>query len=101
MKDDMTKIPKERDSGACLSTCSDGANYPWGTSLRFEDELVESLQLDQLKVGDVVEVRGYAVVDGKSSSESNGHTNTSVGIQMTDIKVTRETTDAATVLYGS
>jgi len=92
------KISKERFDGL---GSEDETYYPYGTSLDFEDDLVDSLKLDSLSVGDVVEVRALAVVTSKSERESEGDSSKSVGIQLTEIGIYPEgESDNAEKLYG-
>ncbi len=95
----MVKIEKESFSDGMVSS-SDGRHFPFGTSLRLENELIEELDVSALAVGDVVEVRGFAFVERKSESEDEDGSEKSVGLQMTFIKIKRETADAAEQLYG-
>lgn len=99
MPEDQVKIKKESSSMG-VTCCSDENHYPWGTSLSFDDDLVDDLDLGNLSVGDVVEVRGYAFVDSKSERSSKEHTSKDVRLQMTSMKITRETDDAVKQLYG-
>ena len=100
MPEDQVKIKKESSSSAGMTCCSDGAYYPYGTNLNLEDNIVEELEAGNLAVGDVVEVRGYAFVDRKHESSSTEGSSKSVGLQMTSIKLNRETDDRAIQLYG-
>lgn len=100
MPEDQVKIKKQSESSLGATCCSDGDYYPYGTSLTFDDEMVDEIDAGNLEVGDVVEIRGYAFVDSKSEHASKEHTSKSVRLQMTSIKVDRETDDAITQLYG-
>ena len=104
MPEDMVKITKGSSSMG-VTCCSDENYYPYGTSLGFDDELVDDLNLGGLAVGDVVEVRGFAFVDSKSEHSSKSHSgedyeSKSVRLQMTSVKVKRETDDVVVQLYG-
>lgn len=100
MSDDQVKIKKESSSSPGLNCCSDGEYYPYGTSLNLEDDVIDELGIGALTVGDVVEVRGYAFVDSKSEHSDKEHTSKSIRLQMTSIKVNRETDDRIKQLYG-
>ena len=95
----MVKIEKESFSDGMM-TASDGRHFPFGLSLRLENELVEELDVSALAVGDIVEVRGFAFVERKSEHEDEDGSEKSMSLQMTFIKVKRETSDAAEQLYG-
>jgi hypothetical protein len=99
MPKDQVKISKESNSDNSVRSF-DGDDYPFGTSLHFEDELVDELGIEGLAVGDVVEVRGFAFVDRKSEHSSKDRQTKSVSLQMTSIKLRRETDDRAVQLYG-
>lgn len=99
MPEDQVKIKKDSSSMG-VTCCSDENHYPYGTSLSFDDDLVDDLGMDNLAVGDVVEIRGYAFVDSKSEYSNKESSNKSIRLQMTSMKVSRETDDAVTQLYG-
>ena len=62
--------------------------------------MIEELGVDNLAVGDIVEVRGYAFVERKSEHTSTDHSSKSIGLQLTTVKIQRETGDRAEQLYG-
>ncbi len=97
---DLIKIEKTTD-GESAVCCSNGDYYPYGTSMSFEDDMVDKLGLDAVAVGDLVEFRGFAFVDRRSEHSSTEHTSKSVGIQMTALSVRRKPDDDhAKQLYG-
>ena len=100
MPDDQVKIKKENHSSDGMVCCSDENYYPYGTSLSFDNDLIEELGADKLAVGDIVEVRGYAFVERKSENSDAVGTRKSLGIQLTTIKLQRETGDRIEQLYG-
>jgi len=100
MPEDQVKIKKQSSESDGMVCCSDGDHYPWGTSLRFESEMIEELGAENLAVGDVVEVRGFAFVDSKSEHSNTENSEKTVSIQMTSVKLRRETEDRAVQLYG-
>lgn len=99
MPDDMVKLSKQSDSDNIVSCC-DGEHYPYGTSLRFDDDLIDELGIESLKVGDVVEVRGFAVVESKSEHSSKEGSSKDLSVQMTSMKVRLEESDRVKQLYG-
>lgn len=99
MPEDQVRIKKE-SSPAGVTCCSDENYYPYGTSLSFDNELVDELEAGNLAVGDVVEIRGYAFVDSKSEHSDKESTSKSIRLQMTSVKLNREEDDAVTQLYG-
>lgn len=98
MPDNQVKIKKSSLPNAVC--CSDGDQYPYGTGLSFDDDLVDEIGADNLAVGDVVEVRGYAFVDSKSERSAKDSSSKSVRLQMTSVKLSRETDDRVKRLYG-
>ena len=100
MPEDQAKIKKESSPSNGLTCCSDASHYPYGTSLSIDNDLVDDLDAGNLAVGDVVEVRGFAFVDSKSEYSSKEGSDKSVRLQMTSLKLKRETDDRAKQLYG-
>jgi len=100
MPEDQVKINKQSSEFEGSVCCHDGDHYPYGTSLRFEANLIEELGIESLAVGDIVEVRGYAFVDSKSEYSNMSHSDKNIGIQMTSLKVVRDESDHAEQLYG-
>jgi hypothetical protein len=99
MPEDQVKIKKESSSHG-VACCSDGEYYPYGTGLSIENDLVDELNADNLAVGDVVEVRGFAFVDSKSEHSNKEGSEKTLRLQMTSMKVTRENDDRIKQLYG-
>ena len=98
MPKDMTEIKKSSNTDHMPIVGGNG--YPWGTELSFENDMIEDLEIGALAPGDVVEVRGFAVVVSKNERSDADNTEKSMSLQMTFLKVDRETDDAATQLYG-
>ena len=98
MPEGFTEIKKE--SGDAGVPVSSDAHYPYGTSLSFDTDTVDSLGVSALSVGDVVEVRAFAVVERKSEHEDGDGVDKSVCLQLTQLKVNRTNSDAADELYG-
>jgi len=100
VSEDQVKIKKESSPSDGLTCCSDGAHYPYGTNLSIDDDLVEELNAGNLAVGDVVEIHGYAFVDSKSEHSDTEGSSKSIRLQMTSMKIERESDDRIKVLYG-
>jgi len=100
MPEDQVKIKKGSSSAAGLNCCSDGAHYPYGTSISLENDLIDDLNAGSLAVGDVVEIRGYAFVDSKSEHSDKEGSNKDIRLQLTSINLNRETDDRIKVMYG-
>lgn len=99
----MVKIEKKGFDGQAYDP--DAPEYPYGTRLDFQDELVDRLDLDRYDVGDVVEVRAIAFVRHKSehkteSTEGNNHSGKCVELQLTEVRVDKERPDRIETLYG-
>jgi hypothetical protein len=99
MPEDQYKIKKESSSHNSV-VGSDGAHYPFGTSLHLDDDLIEGTGASGLAVGDVVEVRGFAFVDRASEHSDSDGTEKSISLQLTTMKIRREPGDRAKQLYG-
>lgn len=100
MPNDMIKLTKG-STGNDVVACGSEAHYPWGTSLSLEDDMIEKLGVDALAAGDIVEVRGYAIVEYKNeSSRADGDNSKSMSLQFTELKVDRESPDRVETLYG-
>lgn len=94
MADDMVKIKKENHSDSMLGCCSDGAYYPYGTSISIEDDLIETLGVGELIVEDVVEIVAVGFVDSKNeNSRSGGESSKSMRFQITGLKIKRKSED--------
>jgi len=97
--DGQVKIKKESSSqDVCCR--SDGDYYPYGTSISVDGDLVDELKTNNLAVGDVVKVRGYAFVDHKSESSNKEGSTKSIRLQLTSLKIEREDDDRVKQLYG-
>lgn len=100
MPEDQVKVKRESSASDGMVSRSDGEHYPWGTSLSFDDEMLEELGAENLAVGDIVEIRAFAFVDHKSEHSSTDHSSKSISLQLTTVKLQRETGDRAEQLYG-
>lgn len=100
MPQDQVKIKKESSDHNTSHLGSDGSHYPFGTQLRFEDEMIEELEAGNLAVGDIVEIRAFAFVDSKSEHIDTDSSSKHLSIQLTTIKLRREDSDRAEQLYG-
>jgi len=96
---DLVKIKKESSSHN-ISMHSDGAYYPYGTSISVEDDMLDELDLNNLSVGDVVEVKGFAFVDSKDERKSKKSSRKEIRLQFTSIKIHLEEDDAVIQMYG-
>lgn len=76
--------------------------YPYGTMLSFEGDMAEQLSVDSYNAGDVVEVRGFAVVKRKSEeAEEEGEVEKCLHLQLTSVKLSKsQTSDRAEQMYG-
>lgn len=99
MPEDMVDLKRSpsRNSEVC---CLTEDNFPWGTRIHLDDGLVEELGVEALSPGDIVEIRGFAVVKDKVERQDEGDSEKSMSLQMTFMKVKREDSDIAKTLYG-
>lgn len=100
MNDDLVKISKQSNDCESMIYCSDENYYPYGSSLKFEDDMINELNIENLTVGDIVEVRAYGFIDSKYNRVDTNDSKKSVDLQLTSIKLNRETGDRAEQLYG-
>lgn len=83
----------------------DSKMYPYGTSLRIQDDLVDKLGLSNINTGDKISIKGLALITSKSSYETDNDNEVekSITIQFTDISVDTESVknqDRLKILYG-
>lgn len=81
---------EKKDLNEVGPASSEGPNYPWGTRLQFEDDIVEKLGLGKLSVGDKVEITGVGEVTEISQRESGKSKSRRVEIQIQRVAVERE-----------
>jgi len=98
------KIEKEKSEESMVSYDDDTPRYPYGTTLRFDEDLIKELDISELTVGDEVVVYGVAKVTSKSehSSQSEGsdYNSSEIEIQMTEVGIgDSEASDATSILY--
>lgn len=94
---EMVKLEKENDSNHI--ECCDGSHYPYGTQISFEDDLIRHLSLEDAEVGQVVELRAFAVIESKSEHKDENRESKNMSLQMTSIGVSKEKGDLATRMY--
>lgn len=101
----MVKIGKEKDDDMGIAYDPEEPRYPYGTELCFRDDLLESLDLGDAKVGDKIEIKAVAIVVRKSEhmEESNEGSNSDKSIDLQLIQVETAPTKKASktsILYG-
>lgn len=74
--------------------------YPYGTSLCIKDDLIEELGASSLKVGDIVEVRAFAVVERTAEYDDGEGPEKSVDLQLTSMKLSKGKEDRIEQMYG-
>jgi len=79
-------------------------DYPYGTRLEFEGDMVEELELDKLSAGDTVSIRATATVKRKTEKvDQDGDeedVEKEVTLQLTSVAVAKSNTDKVKALYG-
>lgn len=79
----------------------DQPNYPYGLRIHIDPETYKKLGLKDCQVGDKLELEGYGVVMSVNAEEVKGDVKEySVGIQITDLSVSKEEKSAESVIYG-
>lgn len=97
----MAKIKKEKTDGQTVISESQ-EHYPWGSSLSFENEMVDELGLNECDVDHKVAFSGVAFVESKSSSKVKDQgLSQSIRLQITDIKFKKnDSKDRSDTMYG-
>lgn len=73
--------------------------YPMGTRLQFEGDLAKALGVDNLRAGDIIEVRGIAFVEERSEeSDGAGTIEKELCLQLTDVNL-RKQVSAVELMY--
>lgn len=90
---------EKKDECGCSITES---QYPYGTKLFLDTEMVEGLGLKDCKTGEVYTVYGYAFIDNISEYSNEKESRKDVCLQLTTLEVekVKESKDRATLLYG-
>jgi hypothetical protein len=103
----MVKIGKEKDDDMGIAYDSSEPRYPYGTELCFKDDLLESLNLGDAKVGDKIEIKAVAIVMRKSErmeeSKEGSNSDKSIDMQLIEVETAPVTTKKASktsILYG-
>lgn len=99
MPEDLIEIKKNKSESTALC-CPDNEEYPYGTSLNFEDEMVDALGISALAINDIVEIRGFAYVQSKSEFNSDDHSSKSASLQLTALKLVPTNDTRVKKLYG-
>lgn len=82
-----SKAEKKKDMGGATMQ-SGGEDYPYGLSISLDADTIEKLGLgNDLKVGDIVELRAKAKVQRMSQSSSEGYESRDLSLQITDLCV--------------
>lgn len=92
---------KQEDSPAMC--CGGEPYWPWGTSLEFEDELLDGLQIfDSVEIEDEVQIIATAKVVRKSERSSSDTQGTdesrSISFQLTTVEVSKKQAAPATLV---
>lgn len=98
MPEDQVKI--EKGSNESIGLDENKERFPYGTSVNFDEEMMIKLGVENLAVGDVVEVRGFAYVENKSEHSNTSTSDKNMSFQFTTMKMRRETGDRVEQLYG-
>lgn len=97
----MPNVKIEPMDDVCCPSTKEYKNYPYGTGLDFDGELAEALGVDDFSAGDLVEVRAFAFVKRKSEeSEGEGDIEKDLRLQLTDVTLTKTSSDRIKTLYG-
>lgn len=97
------QIKKMSEMGNETSPVDVENQYPWGTSLHLDDDMVKELGLDKMQAGTTVNLTATAFIERKSTEEEAGEDpEHRVCLQLTELNVKRSSTNGerATLLYG-
>ena len=62
--------------------------YPWGTTLRFEDDQIKKLHLENAEVDDVVSIRGIGkIISAETSKRNKEKEHRSIEIQVQEVEI--------------
>jgi len=96
----MVKIEKVKPEETSPSEYK--GDYPYGTRLEFEGDMVEELELNKLSAGDVVSIKGTAIVKRKTEKQDTDgdeeDVEKEVVLQLTSVAVAKNNT-AVDTLY--
>jgi len=93
------EVKKELPEG-CMSMTEE-PTYPYGTQLRLEDDLLESLNLGAVTVGQEFMVRGIVVATATSSYDDGEGVENCVSVQFTMIEMKADNAaDRVDRMYG-
>jgi hypothetical protein len=93
------EVKKELPDGC--SSITEEPHYPYGTQLRLENELLESLNLGTVAVGQEFMIRGIAVATSTSNYDDGEGVESCISLQFTMIEITPDNaTDRVDRMYG-
>jgi hypothetical protein len=96
------KMSKEEAKEECQPSESQLPRYPYGLELSLDDDAIEKLSLADVSVGDVVTISALAKVTRKSGYETMiGDSETSIGLQITDMEASSSSTKTTKTLYDN
>ena len=95
------KMSKEEAKEQSSPSASGAPEYPYGLQLNLDDDAMEKLGIgDGMNVGDEVTITAKAKVTSKSGYQTMvGDAENSVGLQITDMEVSGESSKASKTLY--
>lgn len=95
------KRPKTEQEDCCCAPTEN--EYGWGTSIRFEGDIVKSLGLEGVAAGEKVNLQAVGFIQSVSlNDDSQNGRRMEVSIQLTDMSASKQQSgaQAADVLYG-
>jgi hypothetical protein len=96
------KMSKEEAKEQSSPSTTDTPRYPYGLEINLDDDAIEKLGIgDGIEVGDEVTITAKAKVTRKSGYETLvGDSENSIGLQITDMEVSGETSKSTKTLYN-
>ena len=95
------KMSKEEAKEQCSPSTDEGPRYPYGLAINLDDDALEKLGIgDSVNVGDEVTITAKAQVTSKSGYQTMvGDSESSLGLQITDMEVSGGSSKTAKALY--
>ena len=97
-----TEADKKAEAAKYDTIDGKAEDYPWGLSLRLDNETIAKLGLGDTDADDKVTIHAQAFVSEDTVNKRNGKTERSVSLQITDISVMQSESGnaAAEEMYG-
>jgi len=90
----LTKKDREKPKDACCPSTEDGERYPWGTDMRFEEQIVKRFpELQDAQAGDMVSLYVKAKIARVESIDTDKGKKRTVTLQPEGIAFENDASD--------